>query len=131
MGVDNLAHYREVEFFHRGLISQHQPRRPIGDLGAVAGGDFAERAVEYRFEFGQRLHIGIPPQAIVFLVVMAIGVVNGFHFLHPSLVYGIGQALMTANRVLVHGFAADIKAVGQNFSRLSHGQTHHRIGEAF
>ncbi len=50
LAVYNAPQHRQIVFADRIFTGKNQHRRPVRDLGTVAGGDLAELAVKNRLE---------------------------------------------------------------------------------
>ena len=110
--------------------SQQQGRGAVGHLGAVAGGDLADRPIEYRTQLGQYLRRGIRSQAIVVFVDGAVAGVQRLDLVHEPGVVGGGESPVAACRIGVHCRAVDREARRQLFGGLAHRQPVDRVGQA-
>ena len=128
--VHQRAQHRQVIFLHRLFTGQDDPCGAVGDLGAVAGGNQAEGAVEDRLQLGQLGRVRVAAHPVVVVVEFAAAVVEHLHLLHAAVVGGLRQALMAARRIGVHLLAADAEAVGQVLGGLAHVEADDGVSEA-
>ena len=136
--IDDPAERLQIVALHGLLGGEHQPRRAVGDLRGISGGDVAVLPVEKGFELRKILGRRILSNAVIVPVEVSL-VVDRRDFRRQT-VMRVAEcaALLRANDagvalrgVFVHLAATDPETISDILGRLTHEKAHVGVGQAF
>ena len=129
--VGDGSENRQVEFRNGGVRCEHQPRRTVRNLGAVAGGNVSVLAIEERLELREIFGRRVFADTIIGWVELAVGAVewSDLGVEVAGLLRGEHPG-MALRRQFIHIPSRDSEAESQILRSLSHQQANHGVGEA-
>ena len=130
LAVDDHGLRRQAMFRDRVFRRQDHPRRAVGDLRGIAGGDLAPRPLEHRLQLRQLFGRGIRPHAVVMIVELAVARERGFDLaLEPALRLRVGEPLVAFGGIGIRLRPGDAEEMADHFGGLAHVEFGDRIGQ--
>ncbi len=116
---------------HRLLRCQDHPGGAVGDLGAVARGDFSPWPLECRLELGELRDRAVRPHAVVEIIGLAITRECRLELAgKAALLVSAVEPLLAFDRILVGIAPRDLEEMGEQFGGLAHVELDDGIGQA-